>query len=81
MFFVTDNNNTLDKTWAEILSASENGVVVLNWNDSFGYLMRVIHGKDYLCTFIAIMKGASGFDTIDSLTYTASAENDYPAKA
>lgn len=78
-FFVTDNNNTLDKTWAEISAASENSVVVLIRNGyGFGYLTHVIHTEDYSCTFMFPASDAHGELGISFRWYGTSAENDYP---
>lgn len=78
VFFVTDNNNTLNKTWAEIFAASTSSVVVLNWNNKIGYLMGVTHVEDYFCTFVVLSSTPQGFDAIGFRTYSISAENGYP---
>jgi hypothetical protein len=84
VFFVTDNNSILDKTWAEISAASENGVVVLNLNNRyprFGYLMDVGHVEEaFGCIFMVAGKDLRGNLVTAFLSYSTSAENGYPER-
>lgn len=69
-----DENGTLDKTYAEIKSASNNGVVLLHSGDEIFYLNYI----GYIATFETYDVTFFGNDA--SAAFEADAEDGYPVR-
>lgn len=77
-FFVTDNNNTLDKTWAEIYAASTSNIVVLRIGPTLWYMNVILHdGENYGVNFFSYVTKGRESGASEHIYFTQS-ETGYP---